>query len=244
MNKNKSIEEVERKKFNVFLILSGIFLSSMTMLNILGTSRFLDLSFSFYGYEIPMIVAVGVLPYPITFLCTDLISELYGPKKAKSIVWTGLIVNLWLGAILWLGGIFPEFTTSEKSLVSNNSFMVIRELALGTIIASMVAYFLAQYFDVIIFHFFKKLTKGKHLWLRNNVSTMVSQLIDTTSVICITHFLTGAIPIPEDKPVFIGLIMLIGYAYIFKFVFAILDTPVFYILTKYLKNYLRIKNDS
>jgi uncharacterized integral membrane protein (TIGR00697 family) len=82
------------------------------------------------------------------------------------------------------------------------------------------------------------------LWLRNNVSTMVSQLIDTTSVICITHFLTGAIPIPEDKPVFIGLIMLIGYAYIFKFVFAILDTPVFYILTKYLKNYLRIKNDS
>ena len=108
----------------------------------------------------------------------------------------------------------------------------------------MVAYFLAQYFDVIIFHFFKKLTKGKHLWLRNNVSTMVSQLIDTTSVICITHFLTGAIPIPEDKPVFIGLIMLIGYAYIFKFVFAILDTPVFYILTKYLKNYLRIKNDS
>ena len=122
--------------------------------------------------------------------------------------------------------------------------MAIRELALGTIIASMVAYFLAQYFDVIIFHFFKKLTKGKHLWLRNNVSTMVSQLIDTTSVICITHFLTGAIPIPEDKPVFIGLIMLIGYAYIFKFVFAILDTPVFYILTKYLKNYLRIKNDS
>ena len=122
--------------------------------------------------------------------------------------------------------------------------MAIRELALGTIIASMVAYFLAQYFDVIIFHFFKKLTKGKHLWLRNNMSTMVSQLIDTTSVICITHFLTGAIPIPEDEPVFIGLIMLIGYAYIFKFVFAILDTPVFYILTKYLKNYLRIKNDS
>jgi uncharacterized integral membrane protein (TIGR00697 family) len=121
--------------------------------------------------------------------------------------------------------------------------MAIRELALGTIIASMVAYFLAQYFDVIIFHFFKKLTKGKHLWLRNNASTMVSQLVDTTSVICITHFLTGAIPIPEDKPVFIGLIMLIGYAYIFKFVFALLDTPIFYILTKYLRNYLKIENN-
>ena len=157
MSKGKNIEEIERRKFNVLLILSGIFLSSMTMLNILGTSRFLDLSFNFLGSEIPMIVAVGVLPYPITFLCTDLISEIYGPSKAKSIVWTGLIVNLWLGAILWLGGIFPEFTTSEKSLISNNSFMAIRELALGTIVASMVAYFLAQYFDVIIFHFFKNI---------------------------------------------------------------------------------------
>ena len=106
----------------------------------------------------------------------------------------------------------------------------------------MLFFFLSQ-FDVIIFHFFKKLTKGKHLWLRNNASTMVSQLVDTTSVICITHFLTGAIPIPEDKPVFVGLIMLIGYAYIFKFVFALLDTPIFYILTKSLKKYLKIEDN-
>ena len=68
--------------------------------------------------------------------------------------------------------------------------------------SSMIAYFLAQYSDVKIFHFIKKLTKGKHLWLRNNASTLVSQLIDTICVISITHFLSKSIPLPEGKSEF------------------------------------------
>ena len=72
---------------------------------------------------------------------------------------------------------------------------------------------------------------------------ILSPSLEAFAVICITHFLTGAIPIPEDKPVFVGLIMLIGYAYIFKFVFALLDTPIFYILTKSLKKYLKIEDN-
>ena len=123
----------------------------MTMLNILGTSRFVDLSFVL-GLKF-IIVTVSVLPYPITFLCTDLISELYGKKKATLIVWTGLVVNIWLAIVLWLGGIAPEFTTSSESISTNNAFMTIRSLALGTIIASMIAYFLAQYIDVSVFIF-------------------------------------------------------------------------------------------
>ena len=81
----KSIEMesvFEERKARVFIILASIFIASMTMLNILGTSRFLDLSFVVFGTTIPVIVAVGVLPYPITFLCTDFISEIYGRKKA------------------------------------------------------------------------------------------------------------------------------------------------------------------
>ena len=219
----------------VYIILAGIFISSMTMLNILGTSRFVDLSFVFFGIEIPVIVAIGVLPYPITFLCTDLISELYGKKKATLIVWTGLVVNIWLAIVLWLGGIAPEFTTSSESISTNNAFMTIRSLALGTIIASMIAYFLAQYIDVSVFHFLKNLTHGKYLWIRNNGSTMVSQLVDTTAVIFITHYLTYSIPIPEGKSEVEGLITLVLYAYIFKFIAALVDTPIFYISVKYLK---------
>ena len=91
----------------VFLILSGIFLGSLAMLNILGISRFLDLSFSVFGVTIPFSVAVGVLPYPLTFLCTDFISEFYGSKRANQVVWTGLLLNVWVMAIMWLGGALP-----------------------------------------------------------------------------------------------------------------------------------------
>jgi len=231
------------RRLATYIILAGIFISSMTMLNILGTSRFIDLSFNIFGFNFPLIVAIGVLPYPITFLCTDLISEIFGKKRATIIVWTGLVVNLWLGLILWLGGIAPEFTTSSESIDTNNAFLTIRHLALGTITASMVAYFLAQYIDVSVFHFLKNLTKGKYLWIRNNGSTMISQLIDTSAVILITHFLTYSIPLPKDKSELMGLMTLIFYAYLFKFFAALIDTPIFYMAVKFLKKYLSEKNE-
>jgi len=228
----------------VLLVLVAIFISSMTMLNLLGTSRFLNLSFNLFGLEIPMIVAVGVLPYPITFLCTDFISELFGKEKASEIVWVGLVVNAWLALILWIGGALPGFTAGELSENSNNAFMTIRKISLGTITASMIAYFAAQTTDVQVFHFLKKKTKGRRLWIRNNGSTMLSQLIDSVCVISITYFLTRSIPLPEGKSELEGLITLIGYSYIFKLVFAALDTPIFYFGVKYLRVYLRRKDDS
>ena len=231
------------RRLATYIILAGVFISSMTMLNILGTSRFIDLSFNIFGFNFPLIVAIGVLPYPITFLCTDLISEIFGKKRATIIVWTGLVLNLWLGLILWLGGIAPEFTTSSESIDTNNAFLTIRHLALGTITASMVAYFLAQYIDVSVFHFLKNLTKGKYLWIRNNGSTMISQLVDTSAVILITHFLTYSIPLPKDKSELMGLMTLIFYAYLFKFFAALIDTPIFYMAVKFLKKYLSEKNE-
>ena len=84
------------RRERVFLILAGLFLGSMTMLNILGVTRFLDLSFTVFGLRVPMPLAVGVLPYPLTFLCTDFISEIYGRKRANFLVWVGFLVNLWL----------------------------------------------------------------------------------------------------------------------------------------------------
>ena len=178
----KSIEMesvFEERKARVFIILASIFIASMTMLNILGTSRFLDLSFVIFGTTIPVIVAVGVLPYPITFLCTDFISEIYGRKKATQVVWAGLIV---------------------------------------------------------------KKTNGKHLWIRNNASTMFSQLVDTVSVILITHFLTHSIPLPTGKTEIEGLLFLIINAYIFKFFFALFDTPLLYVGVKHIKSYLGISD--
>ena len=105
-------EAVYRKRRQrVFLVLSGIFLGTLALLNVLGISRFIDLSFTVFGLEIPMVVAVGVLPYPVTFMCTDLISELFGEKKARDMVWVGLLLNVWVVFLLWLGGVLPGFET-------------------------------------------------------------------------------------------------------------------------------------
>ena len=85
-----------KRRQRVFLVLSGIFLGTLALLNVLGISRFVDLSFDVFGVSIPMVVAIGVLPYPVTFLCTDLISELFGEKKARDMVWVGLLLNGWV----------------------------------------------------------------------------------------------------------------------------------------------------
>jgi len=231
---------IEKRREQVFILLAGIFLGSLAMLNILGISRFLylaswtageGLSWGSTG-EITFAVAVGVLPYPITFLCTDLISELYGRKRANFVVWVGVILNLWIVFILWIGGLIPGTESPE--------YMHIRSLTFGTVLASMVAYLAAQFSDVHIFHFLKSLTKGKHLWLRNNGSTLISQLVDTTAVIFITHYYAGALPIDIQKPVMDQLFIFIITGYVFKVLVAFLDTGPFYLCTFYLSSYLKI----
>lgn len=244
----------KRREF-IFLILAGIFLGSLVMLNILGVSRFIDLSFSFMGTEIPFVLAVGVLPYPITFLCTDLISELYGKRRASMLVWIGLILNIWVILVLWIGGslnppeelldgqLAPYIDDSGHAAVpAEYSFYHIRYLTFGATLASMIAYLTAQFCDVHIFHFFKKLTKGKHLWLRNNGSTLISQMVDSIAVILITYFYANTIPIEETEPIFGQLMTLILSSYVFKLVVALLDTIPFYLGVYFFKKYLGIES--
>jgi len=229
----------ERRQL-VFLVLSGLFLGTLAMLNILGVTRFIDLSFQLPGTSltIPMPLAVGVLPYPITFLCTDFISELYGRHRANQVVWMGLGLNLWVMLILWVGGALPGFEPVDQP--QSGVFFEVRRLAFSAVTASMIAYLAAQFVDVQVFHFWKRLTNGRHLWLRNNGSTLVSQLVDTTSVILITHFLAKGIPIDNAEPLWPQLLTFIAAGYTFKLTVALLDTGPFYLGAKHLGRYLRI----
>jgi len=234
------------RRERVFLVLAGLFLGSMTMLNILGISRFIDMSFEVFGVEVPFFLAVGVLPYPVTFLCTDLISEIYGRRRASFVVWVGLLLNLWVLLFLWFGGVLPPDpqldpeTQLPAVTAYDYPFFRIRMLTMGAVAASMIAYLTAQLCDVYLFHFWKWLTRGKHLWLRNNGSTLVSQFVDTFAVITITHFYAKALPVDDTASIWPQLWVFIGSGYVFKMCVALLDTVPFYVGTHYLSRYLQI----
>jgi uncharacterized integral membrane protein (TIGR00697 family) len=241
---------IQARRERVFLVLAGLFLGSMTMLNILGVSRFIDLSFEVGGVRVPMALAVGVLPYPITFLCTDFISELYGRARASAVVWVGLFLNLWVVGFLWLGGVLPPaveidaVTGLPQSDAYDFAFYRIRMLTMGAVLASMVAYLAAQLCDVFLFHFWKRLTRGRHLWLRNNGSTLVSQFVDTFAVITITHFWARGLPIDSERELWSQLWVYIGSGYVFKVVIALLDTLPFYLGVHWLSRWLEIDPDA
>ena len=247
--KEKSSIKKENNKAIIFLILSGFFLGSITLLNILGTSKFIDYSFEIFSLQIPFVIAIGVLPYPITFLCTDLISELYGRKRANWVVWMGLGLNFWVLFFIWLAGVLdppneiikgmPLYKIENDNVLihSQYAFYHIRKLSMGATLASMIAYLTAQFVDVHIFHYLKEKTGEKKLWLRNNVSTIISQLIDSSAVILITHYLVDGLPKSSDGELTHSLFYFTISGYLFKLVIALLDTIPFYYLTKKLKKY-------
>lgn len=219
----------------VFLLLAGIFLGSMTLLNILSTSKMIDTGFSIGEFD--MVLPVGVIAYPITFLCTDFISEIFGKKRANLLVWVGLLVNLWILFILYLGELLPDYKPETNDY---STFYDVQNLTFGAIVGSMLAYFLAQFVDVKIFHALKQKHGEKKLWLRNNASTMVSQLIDSVVVIVVVHFLSNGFKLQgaSTEQVTYTLTGIIVATYVFKFFVALLDTIPFYFGVKFFKRWL------
>ncbi len=237
--------ELHARRERVFLVLAGLFIGAMAMLNIIGITRFVRIG--------PLELAVGVLPYPLTFLCTDLISELYGKKRASAVVWVGLVVNLFIIGTLWLGQALPPASTKapwqELHLAEGVSlpdgsrlegtgelFTLIYKCTAGAVFASMAAYLVAQLCDVHLFHFYKRLTKGKHLWLRNNGSTLVSQLVDTVVVVGLTF---GA-ELSRGNITLRTMLTLVLSGYLFKLATALADTAPFYFGVRWLSRYLEI----
>lgn len=241
-------DEIHERRERVFIVLASFFIGSLAMLNILGITRFIDLSFQVGGLNVPLYIAVGVLPYPITFLCTDFISELYGRRRANFLVFMGILVNIWIIFILWIGGALPGFEAIDPAageLLRDEAgrlpvFYEVRQLTFGAVTASMIAYAAAQFCDVFLFHFWKRLTRGRHLWLRNNASTMVSQAVDTAAVILITHYYASALPVSPDQPLWPQLWTFILSGYTFKLASAMFDTIPMYIGVRRLSRYLHI----
>lgn len=164
------------------------------------------------------VLPAAVVAYPITFLCTDVIGEMWGEKEANNTVKKGFIVQIFALLLLYIAMLLPpapfteEFQIQFEAVLSNSARFVI---------ASLCAYSVSQYCDVKLFHSFKKKFNGRYKWLRNNASTMTSQLIDTAIFITIAFY--GTVP---------DLFLMIVSQYVVKFCMALIDTPFFYFFTR------------
>lgn len=213
-----------------YLILSGLFVALLIVCNLIA-NKFVLVDLSFLGFSEPFILSAGVLPYPLTFLITDVLSEFYGKKRTNRVIITGLIASVIILGVLLLGSAFPSI---EGSPVNDEEYNIVFKNSWRVIGASMIAYLFAQLVDVKLFHFWKGLTNGKHLWLRNNGSTIVSQLVDTILVVSVLFI--GVKSFDEIQS-------MIFDGWLFKVLAALIDTPIFYLLVFLGRKYFKLSSD-
>ena len=197
---------------NIYLIFISLFITSLVVSNLIF-QKFFHLTLLGFNFEL----SVGIIFYPITFLVTDVVLEIFGKKRANQMVITGIFASIFCLLIISIANFLPA---TNWSPVNNKIFKLVFGNTILAVGASMLAYLCAQLIDIRIYHFWKKLTKGKHLWLRNNGSTIFSQLIDTFLIIFLLCS-GGAIEWTKFNSLFIQ-----GFS--FKILIAVIDTPIIY----------------
>lgn len=197
-------------------ILISIFITSLVAANLLGSKITV-----FFGVA----VSVGIFAYPITFLVTDIIEEVHGKKKAQNLIWGGIVTLVLLFGLVLISRALP----AADRYPHNEAYLTVFGASLRIIIASLIAFTLSQTHDVWALNFWKQKTHGKFLWLRNNLSTMASQFIDTTLFMFIAFYKIA----PKFDAGFIFK-LIIPY-FLFKVLFAAIDTPLVYAGVRWLK---------
>ena len=203
------------------MILTAIFIASLVTCNLIFQKFFTWPSLGIPNFAL----SVGIIAYPVTFIVTDLISELYGKRRANQVVLAGFFASVFTVVLVYVAMAVP---TADISPLDNVTFEKVFGLSGPAFFGSMLAYLTAQFIDIRIFHFWKRLTEGKYLWLRNNASTMCSQLVDT-SVILVILCSAGVLP-------WESFYSLLWMGWMFKVFVALIDTPIIYFCLWLLKD--------
>ena len=223
--------KIQLRSEKVYCVLISTFVVLLVITNIIGVKLFLAFPAAIPNglFGEPITLTTGLITYPLTFLLTDFVCEVYGRRRANLMVFTGfglsiltlLFVQVALalpGAPAWSSG-HEHFRTIKEMQIAYESVFTLPGVL---IFASMTAYLIAQLIDVRLYHFWKRVTSGRHLWLRNNASTMFSQLIDT--IIVNSIFLKWGMGLEWQL-----VIQIIIAAYLFKILIAAIDTPLLYV---------------
>jgi len=223
---------LRRKALSLYIYLSALFLTSLVVSNLIFKKFF---SWEPFGevtvFGAPLFeLSVGILPYPVTFLITDLISEIFGKKKANQVVVSGIFASTFSLLIVFTA---QASGATPWSPIDDATFQEVFGSTGIAVFASMLAYLLAQFVDIQLYHFWKRITHGRMLWVRNNFSTFSSQFIDTTTVVLLLCVFGE---IEWDR--FLGLALA---GFIFKVIIAALDTPLLYLSVYLIRRTFNLK---
>jgi queuosine precursor transporter len=217
-----------RAEHKLYVCLAAVFVSCLLLGDVIGGKTIPTVTLA--GHDLGPI-SVGVIPFPVTFLLTDVVNDFYGRKGARFLTLLGFAMALLAYAILQITTALPAhestyFTQSEYAKIFGGSSQLF--------VASMVAYLCGQFLDIQVFQFWKALTRSRHLWLRATGSTLLSQIIDTVMINFIFWMWTAS----SDTTSFLGRMSLsdrytwvfakIGREYVLKLLVAILLTPIVY----------------
>jgi uncharacterized integral membrane protein (TIGR00697 family) len=200
----------------VFAWMAAIFVICLVIADLVGAMLF-SFHLNVFGKDISVLLSAGIIPFPVTFILTDLLNEYYGKEGARFVTWIGFGMCFLVFGLLSVGGHLP--VDVAKTQIPLPVFNVISQQYTGMFIASLTAYLIGQMLDIQVFHLIRSATKHRFIWLRATGSTVISQLIDSLLVTFIAFW--GNLP-PET------LFQLALSNYVWKFVIAVGITPLLY----------------
>lgn len=207
------------KKDLVFLILAGLFVSNALLGEVLG-GKLIQTG--------PFVMSLGVIPWPVVFITTDLINEYYGKRGVRRLTFLTVALIIYAFIVIFASMAIPA---AQISPVQDREFNIVFGQSLWIIVGSVVAFLVSQLVDVFVFWLFRHRTQGRHLWLRATGSTAVSQMIDTFVVLGIAFYLPGKLSLRD----YFGLAFT-NYSY--KFLIAVALTPIIYAAHAAIDRYL------
>ena len=217
----------------LFVFLAGLFITNAVTAELISNKLIeIPLNINLFGTELgPFVTIVGILPWPIVFLLTDLLNEFYGYKAVKRLSWITAILIAYCFIIVGLAIQIPAVEIEGSTLSDDYSFNKVFGQAQMVIIGSICAFLVSQLLDALLFKWIKSRTGSRYIWLRSTGSTVVSQLIDSYIVLYIGFVLPGSLS-------FSDFITIAPTNYILKLIIAILLTPLIYLGHYLIKKYV------
>jgi uncharacterized integral membrane protein (TIGR00697 family) len=232
MSITNQVQASSRREW-LFVFLAGFFITNAVTAELIS-NKLIDvpLTFSFFGSELgPFVTVVGVLPWPLVFICTDLINEFYGKKAIRRLSWITAALISYCFIMVTVALAIPANTAISPNTANDFEFTKVFGQSQWVIVGSVFAVMFSQLLDATLFAWIKQKTGNRHIWLRSTGSTVISQLIDSYIVIYIGFILPGTLPISafwEIAPT----------NYVLKLIIAILLTPLIYLGHYAVRRYL------